>query len=93
MPETRAELSRIGACFYCREPGHMASQCPCHRVCVAAVDMTAPPPPTQIVATATPTNFSADVVQTMSLLNPFRSQQKNAPTPAPAYSAPASQDF
>ena len=92
-PETRAELSRIGACFYCREPGHMASQCPRHQARVAATTTTAPPPQTQVATTTVPTNFSADVVQTMSTLNPFRSQQKDVPAPAPAYTAPASQGF
>ena len=92
-PETRAELSRIGACFYCCEPGHMASQCPRHSARIAAMTMATAPPQTQVAATTAPTNFSADVVQTMSSLNPFRSQQKDVPAPAPAYSAPASQGF
>ena len=101
MPETHAELARIGACFYCREPSHMASQCPRRRARVAAIDAATLPPPTQIVTTSTPSNFSADVAQTMYSLNPFCAPQKNAPAPvpapapapAPAYSAPASQDF
>ena len=98
-PEARAELSRIGACFYCREPGHMASQCPHCRPRVAAVDTNTPLPPAQVAVTAAPTNFSADVAQMMYSLNPFRTPQKNtaapapAPIPAPAYTAPASQDF
>ena len=100
MPEMCAELARIGACFYCHEPGHMASQCPCRRARVAVVDTTTPPAPTQIATTSTPTNYSAEVVQTMYSLNPFRSP-KTAPAPTtvaasaptPAYSAPASQDF
>ena len=54
-PEARAELARIGACFYCREPGHMASQCPRHKARVALLATVpeapapaptyAPPPP------------------------------------------------
>ena len=92
-PETRAELSRIGACFYCRKPGHMASQCPRRQARVAAITTTAPPPQAQTAATTVPSQYSANVVQTMSSLNPFRAQQKDIPTPAPAYSAPASQDF
>ena len=100
-PETRAELARIGACFYCREPGHMASQCPRRCPRVTAVNTDASPPPTQVAATTAPTNFATDVVQTMYSLNLFRSPQKTASaptpaptsTPAPAYTAPASQGF
>ena len=92
-PETRAELSRIGVCFYCREPGHMASQCPRRQAHVTAITTTAPPPQAQTAATTVPSQYAANVVQTMSSLNPFRAQQKDTPTPAPAYSAPASQDF
>ena len=94
-PKTHVELACISACFYCHEMGHMASQCPRRQARVAAVDMTAPPPLPQIATTATPMNFSANVVQTMSSLNPFHSQQKDvsASTPAPTYTAPASQDF
>ena len=92
-PETRAELSRIGACFYCREPGHMANQCPRRQARVAAITTPAPPPQAQVAVTAAPSQYSANVVQTMSSLNPFRSQPKDTPTPTPAYSAPASQDF
>ena len=98
-PETRTELSRIGACFYCREPGHMASQCPRRSARVAATTTDTSPPQTQVAATTAPSQYAANVVQTMSTLNPFRSHQKDtstsapAPAPAPAYSAPASQDF
>ena len=92
-PKTRAELAHIGACFYCRKPGHMASQCPHGRARVAAVNMPTPPPATQVATTATPTNFSTNVVQMMSSLNPFCSQLKDVSAPAPAYTAPASQDF
>ena len=71
----------------------MASQCPHRQARVAAVDMTTSPPPVQVVTTATPTNFSTNVIQMMSLLNPFRSQKNPDPAPTPTYSAPASQDF
>ena len=43
-PEERENLRRIGGCFRCREPGHMASQCPrfpYHRQ-IAATDSPAP---------------------------------------------------
>ena len=77
----------------------MASQCPRRRARVAVVDTPTPSVPTQVAATSTPMNFSADVAQTMYSLNPFRSPQKTAPVstpvsiPTPAYVAPASQDF
>ena len=98
-PETRAELAHIGACFYCREPGHMASQCPRRRPRIAVMETPMAPLHTQVAATATTHNFAADIAQTMYLLNPFQSPQKTAPAPAPvpipapAYTAPASQDF
>ena len=56
-PEARAELARIGACFYCREPGHMASQCPCRKAWVAAltpVPETLTPAPAYVPTESTP---------------------------------------
>ena len=98
-PETRAELARIGACFYCREPGHMASQCPRRRPRVAAIETPTAQPNPQVAATTVPSQFAANVAQTMYSLNPFRSPQKSVPVstpvsdPVPTYTAPASQDF
>jgi len=47
----RTELARIGGCFYCRQRGHMASQCPNHRPArVAAItpDETSAPDPASV---------------------------------------------
>jgi hypothetical protein len=55
-PEERAQLQRTGACFYCRERGHMASQCPRHPARVNAIEV-----PTQ----------SQPVSQTMSVPAPI----------------------
>lgn len=46
-PEERERLSRIGACFRCREVGHMAHQCPRNNrtATIAAVNPVATPEP------------------------------------------------
>ena len=63
-PEARAELARIGACFYCREPGHMASQCPRRKARVALL-ATVPetPAPTPAYAPPPPPKDSAPASQ------------------------------
>jgi hypothetical protein len=42
-PAERTELARIGGCFRCQEPGHMARDCPC-TARVAAITTPAPTP-------------------------------------------------
>jgi len=49
--DERTELARIGGCFYCRQRGHMASQCPNRRPArVAAItpDETPAPDPASV---------------------------------------------
>ena len=56
-PEERERLSRIGACFRCREPGHMAHQCPRNNqtATIAVVNPVATPqPPTNPAPTSAP---------------------------------------
>ena len=71
-PEERENLRHIGGCFRCREPGHMASQCPhfpyhC-QIAAIATDSPAPTAPAPAYASNNPfanqTPASADTAPT-----------------------------
>jgi hypothetical protein len=54
-PEERERLRQLGYCFRCRQPGHIASHCPCNAQ-VAAIDPLSAPPSLISTDSAVPTD-------------------------------------